>query len=195
MADSRRFAVTIAGRSMLMRNAQLADPLNAWSKALKAETSKRKKSDTDHEKIAEIEFQGGLYFDEKAGPYIPGSMLDACISAGARKNKLGKVFESCVRASDDLYALSYKGPRTRAGLWSDPSYRDRRSCGMNAARVIRTRPKFDDWSVSLELTVFPCELNPTDLEEALRNAGAFCGIGDFRPRFGLFTVEGFKEIS
>ncbi len=42
---SRTFVVTIAGPCLLMHNGQLADPLNPHAKALKAFTSKKKKSD------------------------------------------------------------------------------------------------------------------------------------------------------
>lgn len=190
----RQFKVTIGGRQLLMHNGQLADPLNAWAKALKERTSKRKKSDEDHTAIAEAEFQGGLYFDEKLGPYIPGHVIDAALIEGAKKNKLGKVFASCVHTTDDAYALDYKGPRTRDGLWADSRFHDRRGAGVQTARVMRTRPKFTDWKLSFVVELFPSELNPTDLQNAIANAGRYVGIGDFRPRFGLFVVDAFEEI-
>ncbi len=193
--EIRKFMVVIEGASLLMHNGQLADPLNTWSKALKEHTSKRKKSDEDHEKIAEVEFQGGLYFDDKLGPYIPGHMLDAVIVGGAKKKRLGTIFESCVRTTQDIYKLDYKGPRTREKLWAEPKFRDRRACGVQAARVIRTRPKFTDWTVTFDLELFPSELNPGNVKQAIVDAGVYSGIGDFRPKFGLFTVKGFEEVA
>lgn len=196
MSDEiRNFRIGIEGAAMLMHNGALADPLSEWAKRLKEETSKRKKSDDDHERIAEIEFQGGLYFDEKLGPVIPGHMLDACIMSGAKKKRLGTIFESCVRTTQDVYRLDYKGPRTREGLWKDEAFRDRRGCGVQTSRVIRTRPKFTDWSVTFDLTLFPCELNPGNIKQAVIDAGIYYGIGDFRPRFGLFTVKTFDEVT
>lgn len=192
--EIRTFQVTIAGPAMLMHNGAMADPLGEWAKRLKEETSKRKKSDDDHEKIAEIEFQGGLYFEEKLGPCIPGHMLDACIMQGAKKKRLGTIFESCVRTSAELYKLDYKGPRTREKLWADPKFRDRRGCGVQTSRVIRTRPKFTDWSLTFDVELLPCELNTGNVEQAINDAGRYYGIGDFRPRFGLFTVKSFAEM-
>jgi len=187
------FIVTIVGNApLLMHNGTLADPMSDYAKLLKAETSKRKKSDDDHEKIAAIEFQGGLYFDEKLGPVIPGHMLDACIVGGAKKKRLGTIFESCVRTTQDVYKLDYKGPRDRDGLWANPKFRDRRGCGVQAARVIRTRPKFTEWSVTFDVMLVPSELNPGNIKQAIVDAGIYCGIGDFRPRFGLFTVKSFE---
>lgn len=195
MDELRKFKVTIAGNALLMHNGGLADPLSDWAKRLKQETSKRKKSDDDHEKIAEIEFHGGLYFDEKLGPVIPGHVLDAAIMGGAKKKRLGTIFESCVRTGAEVYKLDYKGPRTREKLWEDPRFRDRRGCGVQNARIIRTRPKFTDWSVTFDVTLFPCELNPANIKQAIADAGTYCGIGDFRPRFGLFTVKDFEEVA
>lgn len=192
--DIRYFKVTVEGRQLLMHNGQLADPLNEWSKLIKEKTSIRKKSDADHMRIAELEFQGGLYFDEKLGPVLPGHLIDAAITAGARKKKLGTIFESCVHTVEDVYKLEYDGPRTREGLWADVRFRDRRGAGVQQSRVIRTRPKFSNWSVSFDLELFPCELNPGNLEQAIVDAGIYTGFGDFRPRFGLFTVKSFAEI-
>lgn len=196
MAEAiREFKATVSGRSLLMHNGQLADPLNPHAKALKALTSKRKKSDEDHEKIAEAEYQGGLYFDDKLGPFLPGLLIEAAMIEGARKKKLGRIFESCVHTGEDAYALKYDGPRTREGLWADPRFRDRRGAGVQASRVIRTRPKFTDWSVTFDVEIFPCELNPGDVKQALIDAGIYIGLGDFRPRFGLFVVDKFDEIT
>ena len=66
--NSRYFLVKIQGDQLLMHNGQLADPLNEHTKRLKEFTSKKRKSDDDHIKIGEIEFQGGLYFDDTIGP-------------------------------------------------------------------------------------------------------------------------------
>lgn len=195
LSDSTRyFEVVIEGKQLLMHNGQLAGPLNEWTKKLKEVTGKRKKSDADHEKIMEIEFQGGLYYDDKLGPVIPGFVIDGCLVAGAKKRRLGKTFQSCVHAADDLYKLEYDGPRDREGLWSDPRFRDYRGVQVNRARVYRTRPKFTNWRLKFVVELFPCELNPDDVKEAVINGGAYSGIGDFRPRFGLFNLVSFKEL-
>jgi hypothetical protein len=200
MDEIKRFRITIAGNKLLMHNGQLADPLNTYTKQLKEMTSKRKKSDDDHEKIAEIEFQGGLYFDDGAGPFIPADALDAVITKGATKKRLGTVVQACVRTAEDINPLQYetfgaKGARTRDGLWKEPRFRDRRGCGVQKSRVIRTRPKFTNWSVTFEIDVVPSELNAKDIKQAIIDAGVYVGLCDFRPRFGLFTLKEFEEIT
>jgi hypothetical protein len=190
----RFFHVKIEGRSLLMHNGQLVDPLNEFSKRLKEQTKKRKKSDADHMLIAEIEFQGGLYFDPVHGPYIPGTVIDACLKAGATRSRLGKVFESCISTTGDIYPLIYDGPRTREGLWADPRFRDRRAAGVQKARVMRTRPKFNGWSLEFDVHLLPCDANPEDLKRAIVDAGIYSGLCDYRPRFGSFNLVSFDEV-
>ncbi len=183
------------GSAMLIHNGSLADPLYSYSKMLKAVTSKRQKSDADHEKMGELEFQGSLYYDDIQGPYIPGDMLDAAIQNGGKKKKLGKSIATSVRVLDDVNPLLYKGPRTRAELWADDFYRDRRPVKVTTNKVIRTRPKFTDWSLEFCVELFPCELNPDDVKQAIVDAGIYSGLGDYRPRFGLFHLISFDEVS
>lgn len=187
------FDVEIAGKRLLMHNGQLADPLNEYTKALKEVTSKRKKSDDDHEESARREFQGGLYFDDKAGPYIPDIVLASMLVEGAKKRKLGKAFTATVSIVDEANPLIYKGPRTRAGLWADKSFIDRRGAVVGQARIMRTRPKFTDWSLKFQVSLLKCELNAADIEAALTDAGLYVGLGDHRPAFGKFVVKSFGK--
>lgn len=185
------FNVEIAGKRMLMHNGQLADPLNEYAKALKEVTSKRKKSDADHEESARREFQGGLYFDEKAGPYIPDLVLVSMLVEGAKKRKLGKAFTATVSVVDEVNPLLYQGPRTRESLWNDRSFVDRRGAVVGTSRIMRTRPKFTDWSLRFQVSLLKSELNAADIEAALTDAGLYVGLGDHRPAFGKFMLRSF----
>ncbi len=189
-----RIKVTIFGKTLLMHNGQLADPMNEYTKELKKRTQKKKKSDDDQLDIAQAEFVGGLYFDDALGPVIPSDLLDAVMIHGARRKKLGKEFAPNVRCVDLVHKLDYKGPRTREALWKEPRHVDRRGVKVGQSRVIRTRPRFDDWRVSFEVLVNPCALNVDDVREAIDDAGKYVGLGDYRPRFGCFAVESFEEI-
>jgi len=180
---------------LMMHNEQLADPLNEFAKGLKSYTSKKKKTDEDHLKIAEVEFQGGLYFDDEVGPYVPSSWLMGMLIEGARRNRLGREFESFVIVDEDRVPLKYSGPRTREGLWSDKRFMDRRCVGNMGNRVVRTRPRFDNCSIKFTLRIFDGGPNLDSVEEALNIAGQAVGIGDGRPRFaGKFVVESFEPV-
>jgi len=178
---------------LMMHNEQLADPLNQYAKALKAVTSKKKKTDDDHMEIAQVEFQGGLYFDDEIGPYVPSSWLMGTIIEGARRNRLGREFEAFVMVEEDRVPLKYDGPRTREKLWSDKRFIDRRCVGNMGNRVVRTRPRFDNCTLRFTVQIFDGGPNIDAVEDALNIAGQAIGIGDGRPRFaGKFVVEKFE---
>jgi len=74
--------LTLTGTApMLMHNIQLADPLNAIARAMKEISSKRKKTDEDQLRMAELEFKGGLYITDQLGPYVPGVNVEKCLGA------------------------------------------------------------------------------------------------------------------
>lgn len=177
---------------LLMHNAQLADPLNRFTRAIKEITAKgRKKTDTDLENLSKLEFMGGLYLDEKGHPAIPGECIEGMIRDGARKSRKGKDAQ-CGIISDGVWALSYDGPKDAEKLWLDERFRDYRGCGVNNSRVMRMRPKFPVWSLSFDISFQPEVANRSDIEKWLSDAGQFVGLCDFRPRFGRFEVESFK---
>ena len=93
--------VEITGsRPLLMHSDKFADPLNPLTKAHKELTSKRKKTDEDHEAIARSEWIGGMYIDED-GPYLPGVNVEAALIAGAKLSKLGTQLKRSVEIMDE----------------------------------------------------------------------------------------------
>jgi hypothetical protein len=60
-------------------------------------------------------------------------------------------------------------------------------------RVWRTFPVVDEWEGDVSFSVLADEITPDVFEDHLRQAGAFVGIGRFRPQnggfYGRFTVE------
>lgn len=71
---------------------------------------------------------------------------------------------------------------------------DTRSVVVNRGRIIRYRPKFNDWMITFQISIIDEEnIDEPVLKEILDKAGHH-GIGDFRPRFGRFMVTKFSEI-
>lgn len=183
-------------RPLLMHSDRLADPLDPSTKALRALTNRTAKKDMDVEEYAEkvgrVEFEGGLYFDNKLGPYIPGNTIRAVMREAGKLTKHGKSIERGLQPPDDI-ALNYTGPRSIKGLWEAPdrAFVDRRSIGVMGKRVIRTRPRFNSpWSIVVELEFDETILGMDQIRAIAINAGRFCGIGDGRSiGFGRFTVE------
>lgn len=186
--------LTIVGTaSLLMHNARLSDPLDPYTKALKDVSSKRTKTEDDHEEMARIEFEGGLYLTEESGPYIPGVNVHRCMVEAAKLNKLGRHVERGTVIMDEVLPLGYYGPRTATELWKDKNYVSRLSVGVTTSRVMRTRPMFRMWALEAVMLVDTGQLDLTQITNIAEKAGQMIGLGDYRPRFGRFDVE-VKEI-
>ena len=73
-------------------------------------------------------------------------------------------------------------------MWENPQFRHTVPAVVGQSKVMRTRPRFDDWSLTFTL-MFELEYMQRDqLIEIVQIAGRRVGIGDFRPRFGRFDL-------
>lgn len=180
--------VRITGISpLLMHSDRFANPLDPATKAHKELTSKRKKTDEDHEAIARSEWMGSLYID-KNGPYIPGQNIDAAIIEAAKMQKLGKTVKRAVQVVDDRVHLEYTGPKTAEALFQ-PEFIDVRGVKVGMAKLMRCRPIFREWAAGFTVMYNPEQINREDLVKAINDAGLLVGLCDYRPRFGKFTAE------
>lgn len=182
--------LTIVGTTaLLMHNARLSDPLDSVTRELKKISSKRTKTEDDQFEMARIEFEGGMYFDEELGPYIPGANVHRCLVEGAKLNKLGRHIERGVVVTEEILPLGYHGPRTLKELWEDKNFVSRLSVGVTTSRVMRTRPRFPQWALEADLFVDTGQLDLEQISSVAEKAGQMIGLGDYRPRFGRFDVE------
>lgn len=181
-------------RAVLMHNIRLASPMDPYAKQLKELNAKRSKVKTDEDRIeiARTEWQGGLYWSEATGPYIPGSWLFKCLVEGARLTRAGKKIERGVQISDLEIPLLYTGPRDLESMWGDNGqspFVDFRSVRVGAARVDRCRPIFHSWKFATILDVDPGIIDLDELVTIARDAGAMVGMGDYRQQYGRFEAE------
>lgn len=173
---------------LLMHNGQLADPLNKHTKSIKEVSSKRKKTDEDFEELARREWLGGLYLNEDDKLILPADLLLASLIGGAKKSKLGKQFAPAVFIDKDPL-LKIGDSRPARELWEDGRYVDTRGVKVSMSRVMRTRPRFDKWSLTVDCLINPTIVDPPTVLRAWEDAGQMIGLGDYRPRFGRFNVE------
>lgn len=181
----------IGTRPMLMHSDVLSDPLNPLTRAHKELTSKRKKTEEDQRDIAKSEFKSSLYYNKETGVYIPSFNIEASIREGAKLSKLGKHVQRAVEVLEMEVPLIYTGPREPSALW-DAGFYDARSVKVSTARLVRYRPMFKEWSAEFTLRFNEQLMNENEVIKCLKDAGDFCGIGDFRPKFGRFEVEILK---
>lgn len=70
---------------------------------------------------------------------------------------------------------------------------DEKPVVINKSRIIRARPRFDDWSLEFEIEITDERITHTMLQMILSEAGKYHGIGDFRPRYGRFEIKRFER--
>jgi hypothetical protein len=186
--DVKTIKIRLTGdRPLLMHSGRLADPLDDIARDLAKVTGKRMKTAADHEEIARIEWYGGLWLIN-GQPCIPSEAIEASFIAAARARKKGKQARAGVMVAAAC-PLDYDGPRDLDELWKDPAFRLRRSVRIGNARTIRTRPRFLNWSAEAQVNFVPTLLDRAEMLDIFSIAGSQEGIGDWRPRYGRFTVE------
>lgn len=180
---------------MLMCNGLMADPTYPHTRRIKAITAKpsKKRTDSDYEELARLEWEGNLYWHEKDGAIIPSDNIERCVQLGAQKSRLGKDVLAAVFCTEIHARLEYNGPRQLEKLYADPRFQLRKTVAVNQSRVVRVRPMFPTgWAIAFQLEFDETILNEKDLIKAMQDAGALVGLGDWRPKFGRFTVEVYE---
>lgn len=172
---------------LLMHNGRLADPVYTFTKQIKTISGKRKKTDADLERLAELEFCGSLYMGP-TGPVIPASMIEAMVIRSAMKMREGPAAKSGCFALQAAQ-LEYDGPRDMAELWNAETFRFSCRAKVGQASIMRMRPRFEQWSATVELNIEDSLVNPAQVDAWMRIGGTQIGIGDWRPQFGRFDAE------
>ncbi|UEM21383.1 hypothetical protein JL100_000975 [Skermanella mucosa] len=172
---------------LIMRAAVLADPLHPLSRKLSEITRKKLKTDADFERIAQIEWYGSLWA-EHGKLVIPGEAIEAMFVRGARTRRIGRAALAGLICPNNS-KLIYDGPSSLDDLWANPEYRIRSPVRVNANRTIRTRPIVRQWAADVEIHYQCSLLNERDILDIFCLAGEQFALGDWRPRFGRFSVS------
>ncbi len=172
---------------LLTHNNVTVNPLDEQTKAIKKFTVKRKKTDEDHVMIQRLEWEAGLYHDPEIGPYVPGVNVVTCLRDAAKLTRQGAAVTRSVVVTEDRLPLEYSGPRDIRGLW-ESNFKDFRPVGNQQNSVMRCRPMFVNWKLTVPVALEASILDPDDLRDIAHRAGVMIGLGDYRPRFGRFEV-------
>lgn len=171
----------------------LADPLHPLTLKYREVTRKKTKTDADQRTMGMIEFEGGLYYDERIGPYIPGDNIMKALVEAARLSKSGKQMERGVMIQEQRVPLEYEGPRKLESLLESPAHHYRKTVVVGKARTVRVRPKFDEWALEFGFGFLPEVVDARAIASAMETAGTLIGIGQRRPnkggQFGRFSVD------
>ena len=173
----KKIDVTIKGISaLLMHSFPMISPPAGWEK-------------WEPEKQAEI----AAYRDLAGELYVPAIAIQRCLisaasySKGKSRASLQKQTAACVMVNPERLNL---GVKTYA-VDSRPVV-----IAATKGRIIRHRPRFDEWKLSFEIEYDDGLLSEKELRKIVDDAGSRVGLLDFRPEkkgpFGRFMVTSWK---
>ncbi len=172
---------------LLLNNSQKVDTSNYYAKQIKAITSKRNRTDEENELLKKIEWFSCLYLNDKKQIIIPANNLSAMLLEGAKKIKMGKVFQAGAWVEEHAL-LHYDGPKDLEKLFEDKSFVSCVVAKIQKNAVMRCRPIFKEWSLNFEVLYFPDQVNTHTLEQVIDICSYSVGLGDWRPKYGRFEV-------
>ena len=173
---------------LIMHSCKCVNPLHPIAKELKKYTSKKNKTEEDLNIISDLEWKAGAYWDDEIGLYIPGENVEATIQNGAKANKKGKDIQKYVDVKDLYIPFNYGENLTLDELVSKYEYRDTRPMNVQRSKVIRTRPRFDQWNITFTLVYNEDKIDLDTIVNAVEYAGQYVGLCDSRPKYGKFVA-------
>lgn len=84
--------------------------------------------------------------------------------------------------------MDYGEKLTKEQLINNYEYRDTRIMVVQRSKVVRTRPRFDQWKIQFNLMYDEEKIDLDTIIQALENAGKYVGLCDSRPKYGKFAV-------
>jgi hypothetical protein len=187
-----KLTVKITGtHPMLMHNGRLANPIDPWTRQLKALTGKRKKTDEDLYEIARVEARAGCWETTDGLLGVPSGAVWRCFYDSAKQFKLGTTVKKSLYFDDIVEPLTIDGAKVHCDDFvADFENVDYRSVKIQSSKVMRARTKIPvGWETIHSFELFDDVLDVRDLQPVLTSAGRLYGLGDWRPTYGRFTVD------
>lgn len=188
--------INIAGNTpLLMKSAAGVDaehPVNKQIGLLTKKTASKRTAE-DNAELRRLEWLLALYTDTDGSQVVyPTANVSRCFNEAARVTKEGKRVTRGLSLEGIEVPLGYNknGHGAIENLFDDPVFVDVRSVGVGQKRVMRTRPRFMPWSLSVSGHLFEDVIDLDDLSRIAELAGRAVGLGDNRVNgFGRFDVE------
>ena len=172
---------------LIMHSCKCVNPLHPISLKMKKYTSKRKKTEEDQVIISNLEWEAGAYWEDGIGLFIPSENVEATIKNGAKAMKKGKDIEKYCDVKEFYIPFNYYANLTKEELIAKPEYRDVRPMTVQRSKVMRTRPRFNKWSITFDLIYDETKIDRDTIIQAVEYAGSYVGLCDSRPKYGKFT--------
>lgn len=147
------------------------------------------------------EWRQYMYVNSSGGIFQPATHFESSMIAAAVNFKIqgkrGKtfkdLFKACIFVSPDEILFGIQQPEQLDTDADKELYLDLRPVVVNRARVVRVRPAFKaGWELEFTIECIDDGINSDTLQDVLTLAGKSVGVGDYRPRFGRFSVSKFE---
>ena len=197
-----RYRITITGTSpLIVHNGAAGLDTRSAANLEKAQIAKKRgsnRTEADDVRLRELECETSLYLDGSGAATFPESALRANIEGAARKFKQGpQVREGLIveRVESFDYDRDLLGT-TAAEL----SKRAQFTTGVvvQRNRVLRTRAKFDEWSITFIVEIDPELVDQQQLLTWLDVGGRRLGLGDWRPEksghYGRYETSSIEPV-
>ncbi len=180
----------IGTRPMLQHNGRLANPLDQYAQALKAINGKRGKTDEDLQQVMMIEARGACWETTEGLLGVPNAAVWRCLFDAAKGFKRGQDIKRALILDDTVEPLLVSGKQVKCDdFLADLAHIDYRPVKIGMSKVMRARPRVDDWSSTHHFELLTDVIEPRDLAPIFERAGRLCGLGDWRPTYGTFSVD------
>lgn len=175
---------------LIMHSCQCVNPLHPLSLAQKKINAKKKnKTDEDLAMLSDLEWEGGLYWNDEVGVYVPAENIEATIREGAKARRKGKDIVKGFMVEDMMVPLDIGENLTKEEMKADFRFRDVRAMRVKTSRVMRTRPRFNMWNIAFTAMYDENVLNFDEIVDAIEYAGQYVGLCDSRPKYGKFSAR------
>ncbi|KKN65859.1 hypothetical protein LCGC14_0477950 [marine sediment metagenome] len=183
----KKIKVEIKGETPLLMNnpaSMIEEAVGNVKKAVRMKTRTRAEVEKEADKLAYKKSNGELYISSEA---IKGSLVGA-----SSWKKIGKY------SAKPIIAGGVQIVPSQVGLGIKKYSLDIRTVVIQRNRVVKVRPKIDNWKVSFEIEYDETLIgNPEIIKEILEEAGKRVGLLDFRPQktgnFGKFKITKWVE--
>lgn len=175
---------------LILHSCQGVNPLHPITREIKKLSDRPrgyKMTEEELIQLSNLEWESGCYWQDGIGVYVPAENIEATIRNGAKANKKGKDIERYVSVTDLMVPLDYGENLSKEELINDSRYRDTRPMVVSRARVFRTRPRFNRWEITFNLTYNEEKIDVETIKDAMEYAGDFVGLCDSRPKYGKFA--------
>jgi len=151
-------------------------------------THKIKKSGQEYD--SDVDAKAALYTDGNGTVVQPSTHIESAMIKAATNYKIPgqgkKTFKDAFKGGIIIDPLQIPHKNQK---W----VKDMQSVVINRSRIVRARPRLDDWELEFTIINSDERVTPNIIKDTLSDAGKFFGIGDFRPKFGRFEITEFKK--